>query len=75
MYILQRERENLFKIYIYIYIGLDIAENQSQSLISRKSLASATKEFKKLSDQDVNEKLNQIGNLLKSFQEEVDKFN
>ncbi|GME95002.1 unnamed protein product [Ambrosiozyma monospora] len=49
--------------------GLEIQANQKQSISSRKELASNTKLFKKL-DQD--EKLSQINKLLKQYQNEID---
>jgi homeobox protein cut-like len=49
--------------------GVDILENQKASLISRKELASRTKTFKKLPD---NEKLTEIKSLLKLYQSEID---
>lgn len=49
--------------------ALEIKENQKSLLISRKELASKTKLFKKLED---NEKLSEIKLLLKSYQNEID---
>lgn len=49
--------------------GVDILENQKASLISRKELASRTKTFKKLPD---DEKLTEIKSLLKLYQSEID---
>lgn len=49
--------------------GVEILENQKASLISRKELASRTKMFKKLSD---DEKLTEIKSLLKLYQSEID---
>ncbi|KAK9464863.1 CASP C terminal-domain-containing protein [Lipomyces arxii] len=49
--------------------GLEIVENQKVSLLGRKELASSTKEFRKLSDED---KLVGIKGLLKSYQTEID---
>ncbi|KAJ8102900.1 CASP C terminal-domain-containing protein [Lipomyces tetrasporus] len=50
--------------------GLEIVENQKVSVLGRKELASKTKEFRKLSDE---EKLVEIKTLLKSYQTEIDK--
>ncbi|KAK9366527.1 CASP C terminal-domain-containing protein [Lipomyces kononenkoae] len=49
--------------------GLEIVENQKVSLLGRKELATKTKEFRKLSDED---KLVEIKVLLKSYQTEID---
>lgn len=49
--------------------ALEIKEDQKSSLISRKSLASKTKDFKKLPDE---EKLDQFKPLLKLYQNEID---
>lgn len=49
--------------------GLELKEDQKTSLLSRKNLATKTKEFKKLED---NEKLGQIKSLLKLYQNEID---
>ncbi|KAK9494342.1 CASP C terminal-domain-containing protein [Lipomyces doorenjongii] len=49
--------------------GLEIVENQRVSVLGRKELASKTKEFRKLSDE---EKLVEIKTLLKSYQTEID---
>ncbi|KAI5951691.1 hypothetical protein KGF54_004766 [Candida jiufengensis] len=49
--------------------GLEIKESQKSSLISRKNLASKTKEFRKLED---SEKLEQFKTLLKLYQNEID---
>ena len=50
-------------------IGLQIAGSQEAGNTSRKNLAESTKAFKKLTDE---EKLQQWGTLLKSYQSEVD---
>ncbi|KAK9240315.1 CASP C terminal-domain-containing protein [Lipomyces kononenkoae] len=49
--------------------GLEIVENQKVSVVGRKELATKTKEFRKLSDED---KLVEIKVLLKSYQTEID---
>ncbi|KAL6452558.1 LOW QUALITY PROTEIN: COY1 Protein CASP [Candida maltosa Xu316] len=49
--------------------GIELKEDQKASLLSRKNLASKTKEFKKLED---TEKLNQFQKLLKLYQNEID---
>lgn len=49
--------------------GLEIKEYQKSSVLSRKALATKTKEFKKLED---DEKLGQIKSLLKLYQNEID---
>ncbi|KAK9390534.1 CASP C terminal-domain-containing protein [Lipomyces mesembrius] len=49
--------------------GLEIVYNQRVSVLGRKELASKTKEFRKLSDE---EKLVEIKTLLKSYQTEID---
>ncbi|KAK9462643.1 CASP C terminal-domain-containing protein [Lipomyces oligophaga] len=49
--------------------GLEIVENQKTSVVGRKELATKTKEFRKLSDQD---KLTEIKVLLKAYQTEID---
>ena len=49
--------------------GIELKEDQKASLLSRKNLASKTKEFKKLED---SEKLNQFKSLLKLYQNEID---
>ncbi|RCK55261.1 Protein CASP [Candida viswanathii] len=49
--------------------GIELKEEQKSSLLSRKNLASKTKEFKKLED---SEKLNQFQKLLKLYQNEID---
>ncbi|KAI3402363.2 hypothetical protein KGF56_004771 [Candida oxycetoniae] len=49
--------------------GLEIKQGQKDSLLSRKTLASRTKEFKKL---ESSEKLEQIKSLLKLYQNEID---
>ncbi|SCV03400.1 LANO_0G03906g1_1 [Lachancea nothofagi CBS 11611] len=48
---------------------LTVKELESKSLISRKALASETKQFKKL---DGDEKLGQVNKMIKSYQQEVD---
>lgn len=50
--------------------GLEIVENQKESLNSRKQLAEQTKEFKKLAD---TTKPEAFKHLLKSYQNEIDK--
>ncbi|KAI5954057.1 hypothetical protein CANMA_004896 [Candida margitis] len=49
--------------------GLEIKEDQKSSVLSRKNLATKTKEFKKLEDA---EKLDQVKSLLKLYQNEID---
>lgn len=49
--------------------GVEIKEYQKESLLSRKNLASKTKEFRKLDD---SKKLEQIKSLLKLYQNEID---
>ncbi|WEJ97227.1 hypothetical protein PSN45_004776 [Yamadazyma tenuis] len=49
--------------------GIEIKEEQKDSLLNRKNLASKTKEFRKLSDP---EKLDQFKSLLKLYQNEID---
>ncbi|KAI0063715.1 hypothetical protein BV25DRAFT_1824286 [Artomyces pyxidatus] len=49
--------------------GLEVVENQKESVVGRKALADKTKEFKKIPD---DEKLFAIKGLLKSYQTEVD---
>ncbi|RCK67095.1 Protein CASP [Candida viswanathii] len=49
--------------------GIELKEEQKSSLLSRKNLASKTKEFKKLED---SEKLSQFQKLLKLYQNEID---
>eukprot|EP00761_Pharyngomonas_kirbyi_P014253 gb/GECH01014283.1/.p1 GENE.gb/GECH01014283.1/~~gb/GECH01014283.1/.p1 ORF type:complete len:716 (+),score=224.47 gb/GECH01014283.1/:1-2148(+) len=49
--------------------GLKVAKHQEQSSTNRKKLADTTKKFRKKSDE---EKLKTIGNLLRSYQEEID---
>lgn len=49
--------------------GIELKTEQKESLASRKALASKTKDFKKLSDE---EKLDQIKPLLKQYQNEID---
>lgn len=49
--------------------GIELKEEQKSSLLSRKNLASKTKEFKKLED---SEKLTQFQKLLKLYQNEID---
>ncbi|CAI5756581.1 unnamed protein product [Candida verbasci] len=49
--------------------GISIKEDQKASLLSRKNLATKTKEFKKLED---DEKINQLNKLLKLYQNEID---
>ncbi|CAK9440508.1 uncharacterized protein LODBEIA_P45910 [Lodderomyces beijingensis] len=49
--------------------GVEIREGQKDSLISRKALATKTKDFRKL---DSSEKLEQVKTLLKLYQNEID---
>ncbi|KAI5123047.1 hypothetical protein M0805_000482 [Coniferiporia weirii] len=49
--------------------GIEIVENQKESVIGRKALADRTKEFKKIPDED---KLNAWKGLLKAYQTEID---
>lgn len=49
--------------------GLIVVENQQKSLLARKQLSEATKEWKKL---DSQEQLSQFKSLLKSYQQEID---
>ncbi|KAK6201081.1 CASP C terminal-domain-containing protein [Scheffersomyces amazonensis] len=49
--------------------GLELKDEQKNSLLNRKELASKTKEFRKLPD---NQKLDQIKPLLKLYQNEID---
>ncbi|KLO05744.1 hypothetical protein SCHPADRAFT_1002727 [Schizopora paradoxa] len=49
--------------------GLEIVENQKESIVVRKALAERTKDFKKIPD---DEKLNAWKGLLKSYQTEID---
>ncbi|KAJ3567586.1 hypothetical protein NP233_g6271 [Leucocoprinus birnbaumii] len=49
--------------------GIEIVDNQKESVIGRKALADKTKEFKKISDA---EKLNAFKGLLKAYQTEID---
>ncbi|KAI0048257.1 hypothetical protein FA95DRAFT_1588758 [Auriscalpium vulgare] len=49
--------------------GLEVVENQKESVVGRKALADKTKEFKKLPDE---EKANAFKGLLKSYQTEID---
>ncbi|KAK6461759.1 CASP C terminal-domain-containing protein [Scheffersomyces coipomensis] len=49
--------------------GLELKDDQKNSLSNRKELASKTKEFRKLSD---DEKLDQFKSLLKLYQNEID---
>ena len=49
--------------------GIELKDEQKQSLQNRKNLANKTKEFKKLSDE---EKLDQVKLLLKLYQNEID---
>lgn len=50
--------------------GLELKDEQKSSLLSRKNLASKTKEFKKLPD---SEKLEEVKPLLKLYQNEIDQ--
>ncbi|KAG0144756.1 hypothetical protein CROQUDRAFT_659572 [Cronartium quercuum f. sp. fusiforme G11] len=49
--------------------GLEIVENQKDSLMGRKKLAEQTREFKKISD---DEKVGAFKGLLKAYQSEID---
>lgn len=49
--------------------GIELKEDQKSSLLNRKELATKTKEFKKLLDED---KLSSFKTLLKSYQNEID---
>ncbi|KAF8973105.1 CASP C terminal-domain-containing protein [Flammula alnicola] len=49
--------------------GIELVDNQKESVVGRKALAEKTKEFKKISD---DEKLNAIKGLLKAYQTEID---
>ncbi|KZT52259.1 hypothetical protein CALCODRAFT_94114 [Calocera cornea HHB12733] len=49
--------------------GLEIVENQKESVVGRKSLADKTKEFRRIPDE---EKLSEVKTLLKAYQIEID---
>lgn len=49
--------------------GVELVENQKESVVGRKALADKTKEFKKIPEE---EKLSAIKGLLKSYQTEID---
>ncbi|KAF7782308.1 hypothetical protein Agabi119p4_1684 [Agaricus bisporus var. burnettii] len=49
--------------------GIEVVDNQKESVIGRKALADKTKEFKKIPD---TEKLNAFKGLLKAYQAEID---
>ncbi|KZT26663.1 hypothetical protein NEOLEDRAFT_1090011 [Neolentinus lepideus HHB14362 ss-1] len=49
--------------------GIELVENQKESIVGRKALADRTKEFKKIPDE---EKLTAFKGLLKSYQTEID---
>ncbi|KAI0775656.1 CASP C terminal-domain-containing protein [Trametes elegans] len=49
--------------------GIELVENQKESVVGRKALADRTKEFKKIPDE---EKLTAFKTLLKSYQTEID---
>ncbi|KAH9949595.1 CASP C terminal-domain-containing protein [Amylocystis lapponica] len=49
--------------------GIELVENQKESVVGRKALADRTKEFKKIPDED---KLNAFKSLLKAYQTEID---
>ncbi|KZO93071.1 hypothetical protein CALVIDRAFT_519337 [Calocera viscosa TUFC12733] len=49
--------------------GLEIVENQKESVVGRKSLADKTKEFRRIPDE---EKMNEFKTLLKAYQTEID---
>ncbi|KAG0687645.1 hypothetical protein C6P40_002069 [Pichia californica] len=52
--------------------ALEIQNYQKESLLDRKDLATQTKDFKKLED---NEKINKFNQLLKSYQNVIDSMN
>ncbi|OBZ67168.1 Protein CASP [Grifola frondosa] len=49
--------------------GIELVENQKESVVGRKGLADRTKEFKKIPDED---KLTAFKTLLKAYQTEID---
>ncbi|KAI0733144.1 CASP C terminal-domain-containing protein [Fomitopsis betulina] len=49
--------------------GIELVENQKESVVGRKALADRTKEFKRIPD---DEKLTAIKGLLRSYQTEID---
>ncbi|KZT10961.1 uncharacterized protein LAESUDRAFT_721378 [Laetiporus sulphureus 93-53] len=49
--------------------GIEVVENQKESVVGRKALADRTKEFKKIPDE---EKLTAFKGLLKAYQTEID---
>ncbi|KAI0743499.1 CASP C terminal-domain-containing protein [Daedaleopsis nitida] len=49
--------------------GIELVENQKESVVGRKALADRTKEFKRISDE---EKVNAFKTLLKAYQTEID---
>ncbi|KAJ7594300.1 CASP C terminal-domain-containing protein [Mycena floridula] len=49
--------------------GIELVDNQKESLLGRKALADKTKEFKRISD---DEKLSAFKGLLKAYQTEID---
>ncbi|TCD63439.1 hypothetical protein EIP91_005410 [Steccherinum ochraceum] len=49
--------------------GMEVVENQKESMVTRKALAERTKDFRKISD---DEKLNAFKGLLKAYQTEID---
>ncbi|KAI9511170.1 CASP C terminal-domain-containing protein [Russula earlei] len=49
--------------------GIEVVENQKESVVGRKALADKTKDFKKIPDE---EKVNAFKGLLKSYQTEID---
>ncbi|CAG8733468.1 4098_t:CDS:2, partial [Acaulospora colombiana] len=49
--------------------GVELVENQKESVVGRKALADKTREFKKLPDE---EKLGEFKALLKAYQTEID---
>ncbi|KAH9978937.1 CASP C terminal-domain-containing protein [Lactifluus volemus] len=49
--------------------GIEVVENQKESVVGRKALADRTKDFKKIPDE---EKVNAFKGLLKSYQTEID---
>ncbi|KZT72124.1 hypothetical protein DAEQUDRAFT_723291 [Daedalea quercina L-15889] len=49
--------------------GIELVENQKESVVGRKALADRTKDFKKIPDE---EKLSEFKGLLKAYQTEID---
>ncbi|KAF8200663.1 CASP C terminal-domain-containing protein [Pholiota molesta] len=52
--------------------GVELVDNQKESVVGRKALAEKTKEFKKIPDE---EKLEAFKGLLKAYQAEIDNLN